>query len=349
MRSSGPGALPARALWFTGPGTVELRAEKVPGPGPGEVRVRAAASGLSAGTEMLVYRGEAPADLRLDLPTLAGSYGFPIKYGYAAAGRVLDVGPDVDHLSPGDAVFVHHPHQSVFTIPAALAVPLPPELDVSLGIFTANIETAVGIVHDAAPRFEETVLVLGQGVVGLLVAGLLRLADTRVISVDPLPRRRALSRGMGVEEVLEPSEDLSEIVLASTGGRGADVVVETSGSGAALQTAIDAVAGEGTVVVASWYGTKPVTLSLGEHFHRNRTRIVSSQVGRINPQMMPRWDRDRRMETVVGLLPRLHLSPLISHRIPFSNAPEAYSLLAGHPDEAAQILLTYDGSDAGEI
>src|SRR5215204_1225390 len=110
--------LNARALWFTAPRTAALRAETVEPPGPGEVRVETIASAVSAGTEMLIYRGEVPRDLRLDLPTLAGSYGFPIKYGYAAAGRVLDTCSRVALLSPGDPVFVHPPHQDVFVVPA---------------------------------------------------------------------------------------------------------------------------------------------------------------------------------------------------------------------------------------
>src|SRR5215211_1218640 len=135
--------LEARALWFTAPRRAALRPETVPSPGPGEVRVETTASAVSAGTEMLVYRGEVPQDLPLDLPTLAGSYGFPIKYGYASAGRVLDTGPGVENFSPGDPVFVHHPHQDVFVVSAQMPVRLPDDLDLVLGVFSANLETAL--------------------------------------------------------------------------------------------------------------------------------------------------------------------------------------------------------------
>src|SRR5215203_6752238 len=126
--------LKARALWFTAPRTATLCAETVEPPGPGEVRVKTIASAVSAGTEMLVYRGEVPRDLPLDLPTLAGSYGFPIKYGYAAAGRVLDTGPGVENLSEGDPVFVHHPHQDLFVVPAQMPVRLPDDLEPEVGV-----------------------------------------------------------------------------------------------------------------------------------------------------------------------------------------------------------------------
>ncbi len=307
------------------------------------MRVRATASALSQGTEMLVYRGEVPADLPLDLPTLAGSFGFPIKYGYATVGRILDTGAGVEDLAPGDLVFVHHPHQDAFVVPAAMPVHLSDALDPLLGLFVANLETAVNVVHDTPLRLGETALVFGQGVVGLLVAQLLRLAGAgRVLVVDPLKNRRDLARTVGVDETFEPGEDFPERILETTAGRGADVAVEVSGSGAALQAAIEAVAVEGTVVAASWYGAKPVALSLGGHFHRGRVRLRSSQVGRMSPDLGSRWDLDRRTEMVLGLLSRLRLKELISHRFPFEEAPEAYRLVDERPGEAVQVILTHD-------
>ena len=340
--------LKARALWFTAPRTASLRAQTVGPPGPGEVRVETIASAVSAGTEMLVYRGEVPRYLRLDQPTFAGSYGFPIKYGYAAAGRVLDTGPGVENFSEGDRVFVHHPHQDLFVVPAQMPVQLPDDLEPEVGVFAANLETALNIVHDTPVRLGETALVFGQGVVGILVAMLLKLAGAgQVLVVDPLGERRKLALAAGADGAFAPG-GWSDRVMEITSERGADVVIETSGSGAALQSAIDAVATEGTVVVASWYGTKPVTLALGGHFHRGRVRLRSSQVGRSDPALAPRWDRTRRMDTVLGLLGRLSLRELISHRIPFDEAPRAYTLLDEGPEQALQVIFTYKRLRGGQ-
>lgn len=336
-------SMAARALWLTAPRTMEVRHETVPAPARGEVRVRAIASALSHGTEMLVYRGEVPPDLPLDLPTLAGSFAFPIKYGYASVGRVLDSGAGVSALAPGDLVFTHHPHQSAYVVPATLPVRLPDGLDPERGLFTANLETAVNVLLDSPLRLGETALIFGQGTVGLLIAQLLKRAGAgRVVAVDPLPRRRDVARRVGVDAVLAPGDDLPERVYALTGGRGADLAIEVSGAGAALQTAIDCVADEATVVVVSWYGTKPVTLRLGGRFHRGRVRLRSSQVGQIDPALAPRWDRARRLGLVVELLPQLHLASLISHRIPLGEAAAAYRLLDESPDEVVQMVLTYD-------
>ena len=337
------GSLEARALWFTAPHTAELRPEKVLPPGPGGVRVKTIASAISHGTEMLVYRGEVPTDLSLDLPTLAGDFSFPIKYGYAAVGRVLDTGAGVEHLFPDDLVFVHHPHQDAFVVPADLPVRLPDGIDSTAGLFLANVETALNVVHDTPLWLGETALVFGQGVVGLLLTQLLKLAGAdRVLAVEPLRKRRELALEVGADEAFEPGEDLASRIRAVTAGRGADVAVEASSSGAALQAAVDAVAIEGTVVVASWYGTKPISLSLGGHFHRGRVRLRSSQVGRMNPELGSRWDRARRTEAALGLLPRLRLEELVSHRIPFGEAPGAYRLVDEGPDETVQVVLTHD-------
>lgn len=335
------GPIVARAAWIVAPRQVELREELVPPPGPGQVRIAAIASAISHGTELLVYRGEVDPALPLDLPTLAGSFALPIKYGYASVGRVLDIGEGVGGLAPGDHVFALHPHQEIYLAPARLVTRLPEGLPPGLGVFFANTETALNIAHDAAPRLGETALVFGQGVVGLLTAQTLRLAGaTRVIAVEPDAQRRALALECGADAALAPGPSLADELRALNEGRLADLAVEVSGAPAALQAAIDAVMDEGTVVVASWYGRKPVTLDLGARFHRGRIRLRSSQVGRLAPEVAPRWDHGRRSATVAALLPRLRLAELVSHSLPFSQIAKAYRMA----DEgvAQQAIITYD-------
>lgn len=305
----------------------------MPPPGPGQIRVRALASAISHGTERLVYRGEVPADLPLDLPTLAGGYGFPIKFGYASVGQIESVGPEVGRFVAGDYIFCLHPHQGVYLAPAALCQPLPAGLDPTLGLFCANLETALNIVHDAHPRLGETALVFGQGVVGLLVSQLLQRAGVQVLAVEPDPTRQRLALELGAAAALAPGDDLRAVR--------ADLAIEVSGAPAALQSAIDHVLDEGTVVVASWYGQKPVPLALGGRFHRGRIRIRSSQVGRLAPESAPRWDYARRWEAVRTLLPQLRLDDLISHRFTIDQAEEAYRLLDAGAVGLTQIVFTY--------
>jgi len=328
----------AAAVWFPRARSVELRTEVLAETGPDEVRVRAALSAISHGTEMLVYRGEVDADLALDLPTFAGGYGFPLKFGYANVGHAVAVGRDVRSVREGDLVFALHPHQDEYVVRESLVRRLP-GIAPEQGVFLANLDTAINVVLDAKPRLGEVVAVFGQGVVGLLVTQLLRRSGARVIAVEPSALRRSFAERCGAEAAIASSD--RALVRTLTGGRGVDIAIDASGSPTALQDAIDCVAAEGTVVVCSWYGEKPVPLDLGGRFHRGRLRLLSSQVGGIDPSLAPRWDRERRLGLATDLLGELVLAELITHRIPFARAAEAYALLDGRVAETLQVVLTY--------
>src|SRR5438067_7450740 len=329
----------AAAVWFARARSVELRTEELADPGPDEVRVRAALSAISHGTEMLVYRGEVDPGLALDLPTLVGGYGFPLKYGYASVGRAVAVGRDVDGVREGDLVFALHPHQDESVVSASLVRRLPDRTRPEQGVFLANLETATNVVLDAKPRLGEVVAVFGQGVVGLLVTQLLGRSGARVIAIEPSALRRSFAERCGADAALAPGDE--SFLRPFTSGRGGDIAIDASGSPSALQQAIDSVAIEGTVVVCSWYGDKPVPLDLGGRFHRGRVRLVSSQVGRIDPSLSPRWDRERRLELATSLLRELVLAELITQRIPFARAAEAYALLDDRDAETVQVVLDY--------
>ena len=345
MPSRGLGNLPARSVWFTSPRTVELRSATANTPADGQVRIQALFSGISHGTELLVYRGECPKSLSLDpaLTTLQGDFNFPINYGYASVGRIIDAGSDVDGLAEGDLVFAFNPHQTCYSVPAGAVIRLPGELDPRIGVLTANLETAVNALLDAAPRLGERVVVIGQGVVGLLITQLTRRAGAGlVVTSDLHEKRRRLSKSAGADLVLDPAtESLSERVSALTGGTGADVVIEASGHPQALNDAIEAAGVEGRVVVVSWYGTKRADLALGGDFHRKRLTIKSSQVSSLDPSLSSRWSLARRRELAVGYLKELSLGELISHTLPFERAAEAYRLIDERPAEIVQVILEY--------
>lgn len=335
----------ASAVWFPRARHVELRNEQLPPLGQTDLLISTVASGISQGTEMLVYRGQVPADTQLDLPTLRGRFGFPIKYGYSAVGRVERVGSAVTDLRPGNLVFVHHPHQTRFVVDHSLPVRLPNRSDPYAGVFLANLETALNVMLDAAPRIGETVAIFGQGVVGLLLTQLARRVGAGlVLVIEPSSLRRQAALDCGADHALDPG-DAAERTRALTAGRGVDLALEVSGQPAALDEAIASTAREGTVVVASWYGTKPVSLDLGSAFHRRRLKIVSSQVGSINPALQPRWTRERRLAVAVNLLPELRLIPLITNRVPFREAAAAYAVLDSGPEEILQVILSYGEGD----
>src|SRR6266404_7008828 len=345
MSSTLAGERPAVSVWFASPRTIELRTSNVLPPGRGEVRIEALASGISHGSELMVYRGEVPSGIALDstLPTLQGSFSFPVKYGYASVGRVVDVGSGINELAEGDLVFSFNPHETCYTVPATVVIKLPRELDPRIGVFAANVETALNALLDAAPRLGERVVVIGQGVVGLLVTQLVRRAGASlVITSDLYEKRRQLSRSAGADLVVDPvAESLAEGVFSMTGEAGADVVIEASGQPRALDDAIAAAAQEGRVVVVSWYGTKRAELALGSDFHRKRLTLKSSQVSNLDPSLTPRWSILRRRELAVRYLCELCLDDLISHVLPFDRAAEAYRLIDERPAEVIQVVLDY--------
>jgi threonine dehydrogenase-like Zn-dependent dehydrogenase len=326
----GQSALAARALYFTAPRTVELRQEPCRPQGE-QILVRSRLIGISHGTEMLLYRGQMPQGLEIDanLKTLSGTLDYPAKYGYINTGQTEE----------GRRVFAFYPHQDLFFTEPEQLIGLPAELDFDDAVFLANMETALGIVHDANPRFGECVLLIGQGVVGLLTAEILaRGCAGKVITVEPYAKRRRASEAIGCI-ALPPGVELREQILEHTEGRGADVAVNVSASAEGLQLAIDNLAFEAVVVEASWYGSRKVSLNLGHAFHRKRLKLRSSQVSRIDPALSGRWDKRRRLQRVLELLPEIRPSRYITHRFSLDRAQEAYKLLDENPEQCIQIVL----------
>ena len=331
----------AQAIWMTGMRQITVRAEELPTLADDAVAVTALRSAISHGTEMLVYRGQVPADLVLDLPTLAGSFAFPIKYGYALVGEVTACGAAVTSHQVGDRVFVLHPHQTHLQVPAAQAKRIPTGIAPTTAVLAANMETAINIVHDLRPALGDVVVVVGLGVVGLLVTWLLaRQQLTSVIGVDPVALRRELAQQLGADVVCSPA-DAAAVVAVASQGRGADGVVEVSGNPVALAGAVAVAGFEAQVVVASWYGTKAVTLDLGSHFHRSRIRLRASQVGHLAPDLLPRWDYARRMDVVWRLLAQFPAQLLMSHHYHFNDAPQAYAVVDGGGADVVQVVLHY--------
>jgi 2-desacetyl-2-hydroxyethyl bacteriochlorophyllide A dehydrogenase len=327
-------------LFFVAPRQVEMRDETLPPGRPGQVLVRALASAISAGTEMLIYRGEAPAELPADavIPALAGPLAFPLSYGYSLVGEVIEAGPDVDPAWVGRRVFIFHPHQSHCWADVTALHPLPAGIETEDAVFLPAIETAINFLHDGAPLIGEQVTVFGQGIVGLLTTALLaRLLLTRLITLDQHPLRRRWSQALGAHISLAPNTDLRPHLEAE----GADLVYELSGAPAALSQAIAAAGFGGRVVIGSWYGRKQVELDLGGAFHRRRIRLVGSQVSTLAPELRGRWDKARRLALAWQVLAELHPTRLISHRFPFAQADAAYALCDRQPESSLQIVLDW--------
>jgi 2-desacetyl-2-hydroxyethyl bacteriochlorophyllide A dehydrogenase len=320
--------------------------EEIPLPGPGEVTVHCNLSAVSAGTELLFYRGQVPPDMPLDsaLPSLSGPARYPLRYGYAAAGEVIGLGPNVPGDVAGRRVFCFHPHASHMNLSTSAAIPIPDDVDDRDALFLANMETAVTLMLDGRPVVGESVVVFGQGVVGLLATALLALHPLKsLVTVDPIPRRRDVSLSAGAQAAFDPrqAEALASRLASDSGDLLADLVFELSGEPSGLTAAIEACGFGGRIVIGSWYGTKPAALDLGGRFHRSRIRLISSQVSTLPAEAAARWDKTRRIETAWEMIRRVRPSRFITHEIPMERAAEAYDLLDRRPEDVLQVVFTY--------
>lgn len=329
-----------RAVTFTASRAVEVRREWLPPPGPGEALVETLVSAISPGSELLVYRGLAPSGaVDATIAALGGTFGFPIRYGYAAVGRVIAVAPDVGTEWLGRLVFAFNPHQSHFTAPIDALLPLPDGLAPETAVFLPNMETAVSFVMDGRPAIGERVAVVGQGIVGLLTTALLaEMSPAALVALDVYPLRRGWSRQLGATAALTPDEiDAAQAVLPD----GADLTYELSGNPQALNLAIDLTGDFGRVVIGSWYGRRPVEVDLGGRFHRAQLQLIGSQVSHLAPGWRGRWTKGRRLDVAWAMLRRHRPERLITHRLPLDRAAEAYRMLDEQPGEAVQIVFEY--------
>jgi threonine dehydrogenase-like Zn-dependent dehydrogenase len=322
----------ARALFHTAPRRVEIREVPAPRPAGGEVLVRTLCSGISGGTERLVYRGEVPAGLELDdtIDALGGgTFSYPFAYGYACVGEVAE---------SAQMVFAFHPHQDVFAARASDLIPLP-AIDPASATLFPLVETALQVTLDAGTGYRDRVIVLGAGVLGILTSLLLQRSGWRPLLAEPQAWRRALAGSLGATAAA-PGE------LA---GETAPLVIDATGNPDAPAMALNMLDHEGTLLIASWFGTKPVVLPLGGAFHRRRLIIRSTQVSTVPARLSGTWTQSRRRRETVELLAELPLAQLCSHMFAFGRAPEAFRAVDEGIPGLMHAVLDYDRSAAGDM
>jgi len=330
---SGASILGADAYWLLAPGLGGIRSEPLPGSEPGDALVRTLFSGISRGTESLVFRGEVPPSEYQDMraPFQVGDFPGPVKYGYSSVG-VVETGPE-DLL--GGLVFCLYPHQTRYRVPARALHPLPEGVPPGRAVLAANLETAVNGFWDAAPRVGDRIAVIGGGTLGCLVAWLAgRIPGCQVELIDTNPRRASIAKALGVT-FAAPESATPE----------ADRVIHASGAPAGLALGLALAGFEAMVLELSWYGTRQVALPLGESFHRRRLTLRSSQVGSVATAQRARWDHRRRLGLALSLLTDPALDRLITGEDAFADLPEVQARLARDPGDTLMHRIRYDSSD----
>jgi threonine dehydrogenase-like Zn-dependent dehydrogenase len=321
----------ARALFHTAPRRVEIRELPAPRPADGEVLVRSRCSGISGGTERLVYRGEVPAELALDdtIGALGGTFAYPFAYGYACVGEVAE---------SGQLVFAFHPHQDVFAARPAELIQLP-AIDPASATLFPLVETALQVTLDAGTGYRDRVIVLGAGVLGLLTALLLQRSGWQPLIAEPQAWRRDMAASLGATAAAP--EDLAE--------QSVPLVIDASGNPDAPAMALNMLAHEGTLLIASWFGVKPVVLPLGGAFHRRRLTIRSTQVSTLPARLSGTWTLARRRREAVELLAGLPLAQLCTHVFAFGSAADAFQAVDQGIPGLMHAVLDYDRSAAGDL
>ncbi len=307
----------ARAFWLNAPGEGEIRTVELPRPGPDEVLVRTLCSGVSRGTETLVFRGGVPRSQydTMRAPFQDGDFPGPVKYGYLNVG-VVEEGP---RRLLGRTVFCLYPHQTHYVVPADAVTPVPDTVPAPRAVLAGTVETAVNAVWDAAPLLGDRIAVVGAGMVGCGVAALLaRFPAVRVQLVDADPARAAVAEALGVGFAL-PEDALGEC----------DLVVHASATEEGLARALELLAPEGTVIELSWYGDRRVSLPLGESFHSRRLVVRSSQVGTVSPARGARRTFADRLAVALDLLADPAFDALVTGESAFDDLPLVLPRLAG--------------------
>ena len=331
------------ALIFEKPHRVIVKEEPVPAPGKEEVLIKTMFSAISAGSELLIYRGLMPSGLPADMTikALSKPFRYPLKYGYASVGEVVAAGSGLDQHWRGRRIFCFHPHESLYTAAIEDIMVLPDAVDPKEAIFLPNMESAVNFLMDGRPAIGERVYVFGQGVVGLLTTMLLaQYPLDQLVIFDRYAARRRAALDAGADIALDPEDPTITDALPDAGGP-ADLVYELSGNPQALNQAIEVAGFGGRIVLGSWYGSQQAQLDLGGRFHRNRIQLISSQVSTLPAQLSGRWTKKRRIHTAWEMIRKCKPAQFISHRFPLNRAKEAYELLDKNPQEALQVIFTY--------
>ncbi|MDE0140425.1 MAG: zinc-binding dehydrogenase [Caldilineaceae bacterium] len=341
-----------RAVETVGPRQVTVVEDELAEPDAGEVAMRSLYSGISHGTEMNVYRGDAPMwqrkqdrRRRLFVESDEPEWEYPLRYGYACVGVITAVGRDVTEFAEGDVVFSFAPHQSAHVLPAGSVSKLPEGIDPRAGVLTAVLNTTFNGILDADLHLGECVVVFGQGVLGQLTVQWAKLSGASpVIAVDLIEKRLEISKRVsGADLVFNAGEerDIAMAVRELTDDRGADVVFEFSASDRALNEAIRTACYNGKVIVMSWYAGALANVYPGAEFHHNRIQLISSQISGISPELSHRWSAARRMQAVLSLMPKLNLEGLITDVVDLEGAAAAYEMIDKHPEDVLQVVLDY--------
>ena len=316
-----------KRLVITGPRQASFDDVDVPGCPPDGLLVRANVTAVSTGTEIRVYR-YIPVDE--DGQWLHGGVRFPdgpLENGYSMVGEVVELGRDVTGFSVGDRVFCAGTHKEYAVTPARDALKLPDEVTDERGVFLNILGVGqLGLRH-GEPRPGENVAIVGLGVIGLSALAFCSAFGFHTVGIDYSQTRRDVADAMRADLVLDPAEDgLTQRVIDFFDGRGADLVLETASAWPAIQTSLEIVRQDGTVVVVARHTDSPTFNPVGHPYMTTRYTLRASLGYRPNEL---RWNRINSMKLTARLIANgtLPIDPMITHEFTWRDLPEVYRRL----------------------
>jgi 2-desacetyl-2-hydroxyethyl bacteriochlorophyllide A dehydrogenase len=323
---------------------VSIRERTLVEPEANEILVHTVLSGISAGTELAVYRGTIN-----NLHNKRWGYWteFPISPGYELVGRVEKCGTEIQDVREGDRVVCHAPHETQGLVSCQDYVSVPDNVtDEEATLAMLGATTAHGI-RKAEVRYGDRALVLGLGVVGFLSAAHARRSGARQVYVaDPLPWKRSFAEQRGYQNAFDPaSPTFEQEIFDRTGGNGMDVVIEASGHPTAIPAALKAVRRGGKILLQGTQ-TEPVEMHFSDYpMHKEVSILCTWGKGPLGETDSPEriWSRKQNQELAMELIARgeLEVSGLVTHRFAFEEIAQVYETLDRGQVEYLQVILEY--------
>lgn len=317
---------------------VEVEPFSVASPGPDGILIETELSLISPGTEGAVLKG---------LPNAPRA--FPTCPGYSNIGRVLEVGARVTDVAPGDRVATHTAHASHVCVGKdALCEPVPTDLSSECAAFSTLASVGMQGVRKARIELGESVLVIGQGLVGNLALQLARLQGGYPVAAADLDAGRLeIARRVGADHVVREA-DVAAAARELTRSDGARVVIEATGHPEVIVTALQAAGRCGRVVLLGSTRGETERVNFYRDVHIRGVTILGAH-GPVRPvrDASPGfWPLDADVRLCLRLLAagRIQVEPLISERIPFLDAPHAYRLVLDQRRDVMGIILDWSGA-----
>lgn len=311
--------LSAESFWIRKKNNSFIKKHSISIPQNNEVLVKTIYSGISYGTEKIVYSGNVPKSQRslMRCPYQEGEFGSNVKYGYMNVGKVMN-GPS---KLVNRYVYTLYPHQTQYVLPLEELTFIPKLIPIKRCLLTANMETAINAMWDTLPTCGDKILIIGAGIVGFLMAYILMtIIGIEILLIDTDKEKSKIAKIFGIKFSCSIPKSYN-----------ANIIYECSGNPSVIDILSSHVNDETVICIMSWYGNSVSNINFGNEFFSKRTKILFSQVAKVSHNRDKYWNNKKRKDLAISLLNDDKLDNLIEKdMISFHDLPEFFSNTARH-------------------